>query len=174
MPLDDSKLTLVFAHGKESGPRGAKITLLAEVAKKHDCHVESIDFRGVSDPDVRVNILKTFLAELQGPFFLVGSSMGAYVVTVASASYRPTAMLLLAPAVYLSGYAEQDPTPFAGQTVVVHGWHDQIVPVDNVLRFCREHSIELYLLPDGHQLLESQSQIKLLFQEMLQRVLRPL
>ncbi|APG28998.1 hypothetical protein A7E78_02955 [Syntrophotalea acetylenivorans] len=171
MPLDDAKLTVVFAHGKESGPWGTKITLLAGIAKEHDCHVESVDFRGVSDPDVRVSILKAFLAKLQGPFFLVGSSMGAYVVTVASATFFPTAMLLLAPAVYLSGYAEQNPTPFAGQTVVVHGWHDQVVPVDNVLRFCREHSIELHVQPDGHQLLGSQLQIKLLFREMLQHVL---
>lgn len=171
MPLDAPEPTVVFAHGKESGPWGTKITLLAGVAKKHGCRVESIDFRGTNDPDVRVNILKDFLAKLRAPFFLVGSSMGAYVVAAASAAHPPGAMLLLAPAVYLPGYAEQNPIPFAEQTTVVHGWHDQVVPVDNVLRFCREHSIELHLFPGGHQLLESQDQIKLLFEEMLRQFL---
>ncbi len=171
MPLNAPGPTVVFAHGKESGPWGTKITLLASVAREHGFDVESIDFRGVSDPDTRVLILKDFLAELQGPFILVGSSMGAYVVTVASAQYPPEALLLLAPAVYLTGYEEQNPSPFSGQTVVIHGWHDQVVPVENVLRFCREHSAELHLLSDDHQLLHSQQQIKFLFQGMLARFL---
>jgi predicted esterase YcpF (UPF0227 family) len=168
MPQQGPKLTVVFAHGKESGPWGTKITLLAEIAREQGCKVASIDFSGSSDPDIRVEILKSFLADLQRPFVLVGSSMGAYVVTVASATYHPAAMLLLAPAVYLPGYAEQNPIPCADHTVVVHGWHDQVVPVDSALRFCRQHSIELHLVPDNHQLLGCQPQLKSLFRQLLE------
>jgi predicted esterase YcpF (UPF0227 family) len=168
MSLQDSKPMVIFAHGKESGPWGTKITMLAEIARELGCEVKSINFTEISDPDIRVDILKTFLGELRKPFVLVGSSMGAYVVTVASTTYQPKAMLLLAPAVYLPGYAEQNPTPLAKHTVVVHGWHDQVVPVENVLHFCRQHAIELHLLPDGHQLINCQSQLKLLFRKMLQ------
>lgn len=161
------KPTVVFAHGKESGPWGTKITMLAEIAREQGCQVTSIDFSEFKDPDIRVEILESFLADLKKPFVLVGSSMGAYVVTIASATYHPTAMLLLAPAFYLSGYAEQNPIPCADHTVVVHGLHDQVVPVENALRFCRQHSIELHLMPDGHQLLRCQSQLKVLFRQML-------
>lgn len=171
MSFDLVKPTIVFAHGKESGPWGTKISLLAEIARQQDCRVESVDFSGVNDPDIRVDILKTVLRNLQEPFVLVGSSMGAYVVTVASVTYRPVAMLLLAPAVYLPDYAEQNPTPHAEFTVVVHGWDDQVVPVKKVLRFCRLHSLELHLLPDGHQLLNCQTQLKLLFRQLLHRSL---
>lgn len=169
MSLQDGKPTVIFAHGKESGPWGTKIRLLAEVAREQGCKVNSVDFTGTNDPDVRVDILKDILSGLREPVVLVGSSMGAYVVTVASATCHPRAMLLLAPAVYLPGYAEQNPIPCAKDIVVVHGWHDQVVPVDNALRFCRQHSIELHLMPDGHQLVDCRHQIKLLLQQMLQR-----
>ncbi|MEZ4484738.1 MAG: hypothetical protein R2864_09105 [Syntrophotaleaceae bacterium] len=168
MSLQGPKLTVVFAHGKESGPWGTKITWLADTSRELGCPVESVNFSTTFSPDVRVAMLNEVLDDLKGPFVLVGSSMGAYVVTVASATYRPMAMLLMAPVVYLPGYAVQELTPCADHTAVVHGWHDQVVPVENVLRFCREHSLELHLLPDGHQLLECRSQLQSLFQRILQ------
>ena len=168
----DSTLTVVFAHGKESGPWGTKIRTLAEVAAELGCKVVSVDFTAATDPDARVDILKEALTAIEGPLFLVGSSMGAYVVTVASADLRPVALLLLAPAFHLPGYAEQNPVPHADRTVVVHGWHDQVVPVDNALHFSRRYAIELHLLADGHQLLDSLPQIKDMFRQMLHRLLR--
>lgn len=166
------RLTVVFAHGKESGPWGTKIRALAEVAADLGCKVESIDFSATADPDARVDLLKGVLAAIDGPLFLVGSSMGGYVVTVASAAVRPAALLLLAPAFYLPGYAEQNPAPCADRTVTVHGWHDEVVPVDKVLRFCRQFGVELHLLRDGHRLIDTLPQIEELFRQMLHRVLR--
>jgi len=34
----------------------------------------------------------------------------------------------------------------------VHGWHDEIVPVDNVIRWGREHRATLHLLDSDHRL----------------------
>lgn len=164
-------LTVVFAHGKESGPWGTKIRRLAKVAADLGCDVVSVDFTASRDPEERVAILKNRLSAIEGPLCLVGSSMGGYVVTVVSATCSPLAMLLLAPAFYLPGYAVQDPVPCTEHTVVVHGRHDRVVPLDNVLRFCRRHKLKPVIMEDGHQLLRSLPEIEKLFRSQLQRIL---
>ena len=164
-------LTVVFAHGKESGPWGTKIRKLAKTATDLGCEVVSVDFTSTQDPDERIGILKQALNLVEGPLILVGSSMGAYVVTVASAEAAPFAMLLLAPAFYLPGYVEQNPVPHCDRTLVVHGRYDEVVPVANVLRFCRRHNIDPQLMEDGHQLLNSLPRIDKLFRGMLEEIL---
>ena len=37
-------MKIIFSHGKESGPWGTKIKRLANVAKRLNCSVESIDY----------------------------------------------------------------------------------------------------------------------------------
>ena len=49
--------TVIFSHGKESGPWGLKITRLARVAEGLGFAVLSIDYRGVDDPAERVRML---------------------------------------------------------------------------------------------------------------------
>jgi len=46
--------TVVFSHGKESGPWGSKITALAAVARERGAAVESVDYQGIEDARVRV------------------------------------------------------------------------------------------------------------------------
>src|ERR1700710_3032760 len=48
--LNLSVNTVVFSHGKESGPWGSKITAMAAVARGLDLEVESVDYRGMEDP----------------------------------------------------------------------------------------------------------------------------
>jgi alpha/beta superfamily hydrolase len=79
--------------------------------------------------------------------------MGAYVSLVASERLRPKGLYLLAPAISLEGYAVPDPTPHADVAVLVHGWNDEIVPVENILRFAQRYVIELHLLNSDHRLL---------------------
>src|SRR5271155_2392546 len=52
--LNRSFKTVVFSHGKESGPWGAKITAMAAVARDLNLSVESVDYRGIGDPTQRV------------------------------------------------------------------------------------------------------------------------
>ena len=76
---------VVFSHGQESGPWGTKISAMAEVAKSEGWNVDSVDYRGVNDARDRVTRLLSFCRDLRGDLVLVGSSMGGYVATSASA-----------------------------------------------------------------------------------------
>ena len=46
--------SIVFSHGQEGEPWGAKIVAMAQVARAHGLSVESVDYRGMDDPAVRV------------------------------------------------------------------------------------------------------------------------
>ena len=71
--------TVCFSHGKESGPWGSKIKRLAKVAERCGFAVESIDYRGLVDPDERVAKLLAWRPAVGGRLVFVGSSMGSYV-----------------------------------------------------------------------------------------------
>jgi alpha/beta superfamily hydrolase len=164
-------MIVCFAHGKESGPGGTKITTLAQIAERMGFKVLSPDFTDSIDPDFRVQKLLKALGTPSRPLILVGSSMGGYVVTVASEILQPAGLFLMAPAFYLSGYAQQEPQPCAGKTLIVHGWRDEIVPPENVLRFARQHGVELHLLEAGHTLNEKLEAVGKLFEAFLEDVL---
>ena len=44
---------VVFSHGLESGPWGDKISAMADVARSEGFEVESVDYRGITDPGDR-------------------------------------------------------------------------------------------------------------------------
>ena len=144
--------TVVFSHGKESGPWGAKITAMAAVVRDLDLGVESVDYRGMDDPTQRVEKLLAVGREFQGPMALVGSSMGGHVAAAAASRLDVAALFLLAPAFYMPGFEQYTPQDVGAPTVIVHGWDDDVVPVDNSIRWAREHGAALHLLQSGHRL----------------------
>ena len=144
--------TVVFSHGKESGPWGAKITAMAAAVRDLDLGVESVDYRGMDDPAQRVEKLLTVARELQGPIALVGSSMGGHVAAAAASRLEAGALFLLAPAFYMPGFEKYTPQDVAVPTAIVHGWHDAVVPVDNSIRWAREHRAALHILDSDHRL----------------------
>ena len=144
--------TVVFSHGKESGPWGAKITAMAAVVRDLGYGVESVDYRGMEDPAQRVEKLLTVGRELPGPIALVGSSMGGHVAAAAASRLDAAALFLLAPAFYMPGFEKYTPQDVAVPTAIVHGWHDAIVPVDNSMRWAREHRAALHILDSDHRL----------------------
>jgi pimeloyl-ACP methyl ester carboxylesterase len=150
--LSRSVNTVVFSHGKESGPWGSKITAMAAVVRDLDMGVESVDYRGIDDPARRVEKLITVCRDLPGPIVLVGSSMGGHVAAAAAGSVPAAAVFLLAPAFYMQGWEQYTPQDVAVATAIVHGWHDDIVPVDNSIRWAREHRATLHLLDSDHRL----------------------
>jgi pimeloyl-ACP methyl ester carboxylesterase len=159
--------TVVFSHGKESGPWGAKITAMAAVVRDLGCAVESVDYRGLDDPGARVRKLMSVGKELQGPLVLVGSSMGGHVSAAAASPLQPRGLFLLAPAFYMAGYEEYTPQDVTGPTAIVHGWHDAIVPVENSIRWAREHRAALHLLNSDHRLEDQIDAICLLLRAFL-------
>ncbi|MRR35749.1 alpha/beta fold hydrolase [bacterium] len=147
-----SRGIVIFSHGKQSGPWGTKIAALAAVARNQGFSIESIDYTDLADPDARVRRLLERCAGERGPLVLVGSSMGGYVATLASQDVNPAGLFLMAPAVYLPGYAEPEPVPRAGKTFIVHGWHDNVIPMENVVRFARRNRVRLFLMDGDHGL----------------------
>ncbi len=144
--------TVVFSHGKESGPWGAKITAMAALARELAMAVESVDYRGMDDPGARVAKLAATGAALEAPLVLVGSSMGGHVSAAAASRLKPKGLFLLAPAFYMAGYEEYTPQDVSCPTAIVHGWHDDIVPVENSIRWAREHQAALHVLNSDHRL----------------------
>ena len=144
--------TVVFSHGKESGPWGSKITAMAAVVRDLGAAVESVDYRGMDDPGARVRKLIAAGAGLTAPLLLVGSSMGGHVAAAAAGQLEARGLFLLAPAFYMAGYEEYTPRDVTCPTVIVHGWHDDIVPVENSIRWAREHRAALHLLNSDHRL----------------------
>ena len=159
--------TVVFSHGKESGPWGSKITAMAAVVRDLEAAVESVDYRGLDDPADRVRKLVGIGAELREPLVLVGSSMGGHVSAAAASRLRPRGVFLLAPAFYMPGYEEYTPQDVACPTAIVHGWHDVIVPVENSIRWAREHQAALHLLNSDHRLEDQIAAICVLLREFL-------
>jgi alpha/beta superfamily hydrolase len=143
---------VVFSHGKESGPWGSKITAMAAVVRDLDLVAESVDYRGIDDPAERVDKLLTVGHDIEGAIVLVGSSMGGHVAASAANRLGAVALFLLAPAFYMPGFEKYTPQDVAIPTAIVHGWRDDVVPVDNSVRWAREHRATLHLLDSDHRL----------------------
>jgi len=167
MPTNES--LLYFAHGKESGPWGSKIKYLAAIAKSNGYAVESPDYSHTHDPKARLEQLLDINPQARR-LVLVGSSMGGYVSAMACRQLRPRALFLMAPALYFEQFGEE-PSDCPEDTVVVHGWHDDIVPPERAIRFAQPRGAQLHLIADGHRLTNSLDLLGQLFDAQLRRVL---
>lgn len=155
-------MKVVFSHGKESGPWGSKIRALAAIAKEQGCTVESIDYQGLMDPDERVNRLANYLAEERDEFILVGSSMGGYVSLVTAMEHPPRGVFVLAPALYIPNYKHQA-YRVSCPVEIVHGWGDDIIPVENSIAFAKESESTLHLIKGDHRLNNSLDEVVRIF-----------
>ena len=129
---------VVFSHGQESGPWGTKINAMAETARGLGCVVDSVDYRGIADPTARVAKLVTRCESLTGPVILVGSSMGGHVATAAAGTVNAVGVFVLAPAYYMPGFEALTPPAPKVPLCIVHGWGDDVVPVENSIRYAGE------------------------------------
>jgi alpha/beta superfamily hydrolase len=150
---------VIYNHGKDSMPWGEKTIQFAEVAKRYGYLFESPDYREQADPDKRVGQLLAMNLSGYDEVVLIGSSMGAYVSTVASESTKPKGLFLLAPAFYLPGYRQTEFNPTAEDIRVFHGWQDDIVPPENAWRFCQKYRIRLNLYDTDHRMLSAMPQL---------------
>lgn len=168
-------MLVIFSHGKESGPWGTKIRQLAETAKALGHEVESLDYQDTMDPDQRAERLLSRLRKLTSTgvsakdIVLVGSSMGGYVTLQAAAKVDVAGSFLLAPAIYMPGYEAKAPRHQLPNLTIVHGWQDDIIPVEHSLRFAQAQQAELHLLNDDHRLVTHLSRVNAWFAEYLQR-----
>ena len=144
-----------FSHGQESGPWGTKIQSMAASVQELGCRVESVDYQGIADPTDRVSKLIAECSNVEEPIVLVGSSMGGHVATAAAAEVGAIGIFVLAPAYYMPGYESLTPPAPDMPITIVHGWNDDVVPVENSIRFAKECNASLHILDAGHRLTAS-------------------
>ena len=168
--MQDVDKLVSFAHGKESGPWGIKITRLAEVARARGFAVDSPDYSRTHDPRERVQQLLGQHPRAK-TLVLCGSSMGGYVSAQACATLRPTALFLMAPALYFPNW-DEEPAGIPALAAVAHGWRDDIVPVEAAWRFAQRNRAALHVLDAGHDLNDQLEALCLLFDDLLARAER--
>jgi len=144
-----------FSHGQESGPWGTKIQSMAATVRALGCRAESIDYQGIADPTERVDKLVAECADVDEPLLLVGSSMGGHVATAAAAPLGAVGLFVLAPAYFMPGLESLTPPAPAIPFSIVHGWNDDVVPVENSIRFAQTCRADLHILDAGHRLTDS-------------------
>jgi predicted esterase len=148
-----------FSHGQESGPWGTKIRAMSETVKALGCRIESIDYQGIADPTKRVDKLIAACRGVREPLILVGSSMGGHVATAAAHAANAAGLFVLAPAYFMPEFEDLTPEPPDIPIVIVHGWRDDIVPVENSIRFARQCRATLHLLDGDHRLTDNIAEI---------------
>ena len=163
-------MKVYFSHGKESCPWGTKIKRLAAIAEDMGCAVESVDYTDTMDPDLRVERLVGVLAKEQDEFVLVGSSMGGYVSLVASQEMQAEAIFLMAPALYIPGYRRREYRSRCSHIEIVHGWSDDVIPVENSIRYAKEADCTLHLISGDHPLNSSLEVVAGLFEGFLEPI----
>lgn len=170
--LPNIKLLIVFSHGKESGPWGKKISLLADIGKQFGAEIISPDYSDLPSPELRVDRLLSLDIPAHHKLILVGSSMGGYVSIVASRKLHASGLFLMAPAIGLAGYSESMPNIGRQATTIVHGWNDKIVPVGNVFNFSELHKADLHILDADHDLHSCLDQIEHYFTAFLEKQIK--
>ena len=163
--------TVIFSHGQESGPWGTKIRAMAELVKGLGCAADSIDYQGIADPTERVEKCIRECAGIDDDIVLVGSSMGGHVATAAAAQVGAAGLFVLAPAYFMEGYEELTPPPPEMPICIVHGWHDDIVPVDNSIRYARNCGATLHLVDGDHRLTANLDEINEYLRYFLNRIM---
>lgn len=144
--------TVIFSHGQESGPWGTKIRAMADAVRALGCSADSVDYQGIADPSARVDKLIAYCADIDSPIVLVGSSMGGHVATAAAGNVNAVGLFVLAPAYYMPGYEALTPAAPQIPVSIVHGWHDNVVPVDNSIRYARACAATLLIVDGDHRL----------------------
>lgn len=150
------KGTVILSHGLESGPQATKVSALAAVAKELGWASIRPDYRDLdAGRDVKAITARAArlvaAAAVDGKVVFAGSSMGAFISGFASKQRECEALFLMALPVGVEGY-DYHYTAADVPTVLVHGWHDELCPVNAAIEFARERGDTLHLVDDDHRL----------------------
>lgn len=162
--------TVIFSHGQESGPWGTKIRAMADLVRGMGCEADSIDYQGIADPTERVAKLVAECSGIEDTLVLVGSSMGGHVATAGAAELGAAGLFVLAPAYFMPGYEDLTPTPPEMPIAIVHGWRDDVVPVENSIRFAQACNAELHVLDGDHRLTENIGEISYYLRRFIEKI----
>ena len=148
---------LILSHGLESGPDATKVSALAKIAEPLGFESVRPDYRDLDAHrdvryiDERIARLKS-QAPADAPVILAGSSMGAFTSALASTEMSNcVGLFLIALPVAIAGYARTFDAARV-TTTLVHGWDDELCPVDAAIAFARARGDTITLVHDDHRL----------------------
>ncbi|MDX1625475.1 MAG: YqiA/YcfP family alpha/beta fold hydrolase [Wenzhouxiangellaceae bacterium] len=156
--MNDEKGTVIFSHGRDSGPEANKIVALRPVVERRGWRAEAVDDRDLdNDPVARRDRLRERIESLDGTTVLVGSSLGGWVSMAAAESHEVAGLFLIAPALFLEhlhpgGQPREAYRPLCEDIVVAHGWRDDVIPWQHSLRFAERRGCALHLYDAGHRM----------------------
>ena len=160
MACDNCAMTakpfLILSHGLESGPEATKVSALAKVAAELGFDSVRPDYRDL-DASRDVRRIDERIARLAqhapagAPVILAGSSMGAFTSALASLDLYCIGLFLIALPVQIQGYARGFDARRV-PTALVHGWDDELCPVEAALAFARARGDAITLVQDDHRL----------------------
>ncbi len=141
-------MQLLFLHGLESGPHGAKYQAL----KRAFGEVNAPDCIGISDPQHRLQIILSAISGTKESFLVVGSSMGGLMALLLQQAVpkRVAGMLLCAPALHRPA-ATTLKANHLPPTLIIHGRQDTVVPIST----SRAFGVPLLEVDDDHSLKNS-------------------
>jgi len=148
---------IILCHGSDSGPDATKVSVLAQAAQRLGWTAERPDFRqddalgyaGCIEP--RLARLRAAIDAAPQPPVLVGSSMGAFVAGLVSLHSPVRALFLLALPISIPGCPPFDMRRGI-PSMLVHGYDDELCPVDAALAFARSVAMPALMLADDHRL----------------------
>jgi predicted alpha/beta-hydrolase family hydrolase len=164
---------LVLSHGLHSSPDATKVSALADIAQAQGFSSARPDYRDLdASGDVRrieERIARLVeLAPKDAPVILAGSSMGAFISGFASLQLNCVGLFLMALPVAIPGFARRFDAARV-PTALVHGWADELCPVDEAIAFARAREDEIVLVRDDHRLSNHVDFVAVRFGEFLRR-----
>lgn len=166
-------MKIIFSHGLSGHPNGNKIQLLSQIAASKGHTSDSIDYTDTTDGDIRANRLSDIVTTQKQAFCLVGSSMGGYASLVAAKvadRQLLRGIFLMAPALYLPRYQQQQFPMDIKHVEIVHGWQDETVLYEHSIRYARAANCSLHLIDDNHRLSQQTEAIGKLFAAFLDKL----
>lgn len=173
--MTDPITHIFLSHGLESGPGSTKIQAMkAEAERFENVRAHAIDHRSTKDPATRLAQMREAMNSAGAApehTVLAGSSMGGWVCAQTSSETPVLGCFLLAPALAMARYPQSSPLIRARHCQIIHGWDDDVVPVDPVLDLACRQRLPILALPDGHRLENSLNRVVSEFRLFLQTCL---
>ena len=149
---------VILSHGSNSGPEASKVSALARVAQALGWSTEKPDYRAAdalgyagAAPARVAQLLASMRAAPRRPLVLAGSSMGAFVSGLASLEAPCDGLFLMALPVVIPGCPRFDAATGV-RGMLVHGYRDEMCPVDLAVAFAHARGMPALLVDDGHRL----------------------
>lgn len=147
---------IMFIHGLEGSSQGIKATLLRNLFPG----LLTPDFRGSLEE--RMSQLERVLGKRRG-WTLIGSSFGGLMAALFAFRHpaQVDQLVLLAPALIWPDFIQNLPQPTDIPTIVYHGYHDELIPIQDVQSLCAKlfRRLTFHAVDDDHGLYKTVHEI---------------